>query len=108
MLLAVPGGAVPQILAAVAPALLETIVMDATNNVGGSGALNARAAVDQAAPTARYYRAFNTVGWENFAEPVFNDGQRADLFFAGPDDDARETVEDLITAAGLRPVWVGG
>jgi len=23
-------------------------------------------------PTARYVRAFNTLGWENFAEPVFD------------------------------------
>jgi predicted dinucleotide-binding enzyme len=35
-------------------------------------------------------------------------GLAADLFYCGPDGDARATVEQLITDIGLRPVWVGG
>jgi len=83
-------------------------VLDATNNVGGDGPLNASAAVGAAAPGALYYRAFNTLGWENFAEPTFPGGERADLFYAGPDGPSRPAVEQLIADVGLHPVWVGG
>ena len=108
VLLAVPGGAVPDVLAATAAALDGSVVIDATNNVGGPGPLNAAAAVGEAAPGAAYYRAFNTLGWENFATPTFPGGERADLFFAGPDGDTRATVETLVGDVGLRPIWVGG
>jgi hypothetical protein len=54
------------------------------------------------APGAHYARAFNTLGWENFAEPPAD----ADLFFAA-DPAARAAVEELISATGLAPVYVG-
>jgi predicted dinucleotide-binding enzyme len=108
VLLAVPGSAVTGIITDIAPALSTAIVLDATNDIGGAGALNASAAVSAAAPSAHYYRAFNTLGWENFADPTFTDGGRADLFYAGPDGGTRTDVERLITDVGLRPVWVGG
>jgi predicted dinucleotide-binding enzyme len=82
------------------------VVIDATNNLGGS-AMNARAAVTAAAPGAAYYRAFNTLGWENFETPTYASGGRADLFYAGPDGTSRRLVEQLITDVGLRPVRVG-
>jgi predicted dinucleotide-binding enzyme len=108
VVLAVPGGAVPDVLTQAGAALNGAVVIDASNNVGGAGALNASAAVAGAAPGARYYRAFNTLGWENFATPTFPDGQRADLFYAGPDGPGQEIVERLINDVGLRPVRVGG
>lgn len=108
VLFAVPGGAVSEIVAHVARALDGTIVLDATNNVGGDGELNAHAAVAAAAPNASYYRAFNTLGWENFATPTYSGGERADLFYAGPDGPTRDTVDRLISDVGLHPVWVGG
>ena len=43
----------------------------ATNRIGAPVA-NAAAQLAAAVPTARYVRAFNTLGWENFAEPVFD------------------------------------
>jgi predicted dinucleotide-binding enzyme len=47
-------------------------------------------------------RAFNTLGWENFADPPAG----AVLFFAaGPA--ARPAAEELITAVGLEPVFAG-
>ena len=58
-----------------------------------------------AVPTARYARAFNPVGWENFAEPRFGD-TAADLFFSADEAD-RPLVEALIEAVGLRPAYVG-
>lgn len=108
VVLAVPGGAVPAIVPEIAPAIGGAVVVDATNNVGGAGPLNASGALSSAAPGAPYYRAFNTLGWENFADPTFPSGERADLFYAGPDGAPREAVERLIGDVGLRPVWVGG
>lgn len=47
-------------------------------------------------------RAFNTLGWENFADPPTG----AVLFFAA-DADARPAAEELISAVGLEPAFVG-
>jgi predicted dinucleotide-binding enzyme len=52
------------------------------------------------------FRAFSTLGWENFAEPLIG-GLQADLFYAGPEGDADAVVAALIADVGLRPVRVG-
>jgi 8-hydroxy-5-deazaflavin:NADPH oxidoreductase len=104
VLLALPGGAVDGFLSEHAGSLGGKLVIDATNQMG-TPVMNAAAQVGRAAPTARYARAFNTFGWENFAEPVF-DGVPADQFFSCPQED-RAGVEELITAVGLRPAYLG-
>ncbi len=58
-------------------ALSGKVVVDATNEVGGSGKLHALA---ELAAGAHPVRAFNTLGWESFADPVVA-GQQADLLF---------------------------
>jgi len=68
----------------------------------GEAESNSSAAVLAAAPDARYVRAFNTLGWENFADPV----PSAALFFAA-DPAARQVAEELIAAVGLEPAFVG-
>jgi predicted dinucleotide-binding enzyme len=87
-------------------ALDGKVVFDATNNIGVS-TFNSVAVLTSAAPRAYIYRAFNTYGWENFETPVFA-GTAADLFYAGPDGEARSVAEQLISEVGLRPVWLGG
>jgi predicted dinucleotide-binding enzyme len=104
VLLAVPAAALDGFLAEHAGSLAGRLVIDATNRIGAPVA-NAAARLSQAAPSARYARAFNTLGWENFADPVF-DGVPADLFYSCSADD-RAVVEELITAVGLRPVYLG-
>lgn len=104
--LAVPGGAIDELIRLHAGQFDNKTVVDASNRMGG-GAMNSIAALSAAAPTARIYRAFNSLGWENFADPVFN-GVQADLFYAGTEGDARAIVEQLIEDVGLRPVYVGG
>ena len=104
---AVPGPAVAEVAAALGSGLAGKVVIDAANRMGQSE-VNSHAAITAAAPDARYVRAFNTLGWENFATPTFAHGERADLFFAGPDGPTRGSVERLIADVGLRPVWVGG
>ncbi len=109
VVLAVPGAAMDDFIATHGAALEGKLVMDAANRVGGSLAeqkpMNSCAELVAAAPSAAVYRAFNSLGWENFAEPVI-DGVQADLLFAGPAS-RRQQAEELITAVGLRPVWVG-
>jgi hypothetical protein len=107
VVLAVPSAAVDALIRTYSSGLAGKTVIDATNRMGGGSAMNSVAALSEATPTARVYRAFNSLGWENFADPVF-DGVQADLFYAGPDGDARAMVEQLIGDIGLRPVYVGG
>jgi 8-hydroxy-5-deazaflavin:NADPH oxidoreductase len=107
LLLAVPGAQAEAVLGEIGAHLDGVVVLDATNNLAGGAPMNAHDVVSRAAPGAVYYRAFNTLGWESFAQPVFPGGERADLFYAGADGDARSRAEGLIADVGLRPVWVG-
>jgi 8-hydroxy-5-deazaflavin:NADPH oxidoreductase len=100
-LLAVPGGAAAEVVAANGAALAGKVVIDAVNRIG-EPEVNSRAAIAAAAPHARYVRAFNTLGWENFADPLPGTA----LFFAA-DPGARPAAEELITAVGLEPVLAG-
>jgi 8-hydroxy-5-deazaflavin:NADPH oxidoreductase len=106
VLIALPGGAVEPMVQEYAAELNGRIILDAANRMGEDSMHNL-APFQQYAPQAHLYRAFNTLGWENFAEPTF-DGIQADLFYCGPEGDERATVEQLISAVGLRPVYLGG
>jgi predicted dinucleotide-binding enzyme len=101
VLLAMPGAAVPQLLAERGPALDGRVVIDATNDIGGERLHHAD--TYESAPGARFVRAFNTLGFEMFADPSIG-GDVADLFWCGPQDAG---VEQLIADVGLRPVRVG-
>jgi 8-hydroxy-5-deazaflavin:NADPH oxidoreductase len=99
--LAVPGSAVAEVIAANGPGLQYKVVIDAANRIG-EPQVNSQAAIAAAAPQALYVRAFNSLGWENFAEPL----EGAAMFYAA-DPAARPTAEELISAVGLEPVFVG-
>jgi predicted dinucleotide-binding enzyme len=105
VVLAVPGPAVADLVREHAAALAGKLVVDATNSIGGGGPANAHAAIAAAVPTARYARAFNTLGFENLAEPRFGN-EVADLFFSASAQD-RPVVETLMAAVGGRPVYLG-
>jgi predicted dinucleotide-binding enzyme len=104
VVLAVPGSAARDLLGSLGPALTDKVVIDATNDVQGAGKLHA---LDELADGAHPVRAFNTLGWENFADPVF-DGVTADLFYAAEEGHAKDVAERLIADIGLNPVWLGG
>jgi 8-hydroxy-5-deazaflavin:NADPH oxidoreductase len=104
VVLAVPGGAAKQVTASLGGDLAGKVVVDATNDVQGSGKLHA---LDELADGAHPVRAFNTLGWESFANPVLG-GVTADLLYAAEEGIARDTAERLIRDVGLEPVWVGG
>jgi predicted dinucleotide-binding enzyme len=102
---AIPGSAMEETIAAHGPALAGKIVVDAANRMGG-GAMNSAALFAAHAPAAQVYRAFNSLGWENFENPVF-EGVPADLFYCGPAGAGQAAVEGLIRDVGLRPMRLG-
>ncbi|MFC1409366.1 NADPH-dependent F420 reductase [Streptacidiphilus sp. N1-12] len=104
VLLAVPGGEIPGLLRTHTAALDGKLVLDASNRFPGP-VLNSAAEVAELAPGARYARAFNTQAWETYEEPTW-DGVRGDLFYTSTEAD-RAAVEQLISAVGLRPLFVG-
>ena len=106
VLFAVPGGAVVELVREHQQALDRKILIDATNNFRGPS-MHSWPELSDMVPKAQLYRAFNSVGADVFAKPVLG-GEKADLFYAGPDGAAGEKVERLIEDAGLRPIRVGG
>jgi len=101
VVLALPAGAVAGLTANHTNALVGKLVIDATNQMGQPVA-NSRAALPSG---VRYARAFNSLGGENMADPVFADGP-ADMFFSAPEAD-RAAVEAVIQGVGLRPEYLG-
>lgn len=106
VLVALPGNVVAATAQKYAAQLNGRIIIDAANG-GGADSMQNLAPFRQYTPRAQLYRAFNSLGWENYAEPDFN-GVQADLFYCGPGGEAQHTVEQLISAVGMRPVYLGG
>jgi predicted dinucleotide-binding enzyme len=104
VVVAVPGGAVDELVAAHGQRLGGKLVLDATNRVGAPVAHSA--GVYSALPDVRYARVFNCLGVENLADPQYAEGP-ADMYFSAPEGADRVTVEELIDAVGLRAVYVG-
>ena len=105
VVLAVPGAGVAEFAAAHGAALAGKTVIDATNNVRGAE-MNSLAVLAAKAPGAQLGRAFSTIGWENYAEPHIG-GETIDLFFCSQPA-VRATLEVLIAAVGLHPIYIGG
>jgi len=101
VVLAVPGQVVADVVTEHGAALAGKTVIDAVNRIGAPE-FDSRAIIADAAPQTRYVRAFNSLGWENFASPL----PGANLFFAA-DPEARAAVEELISAVGLEPAYLG-
>lgn len=106
VLIALPHRAVAEFAAQHAAGLDGKILIDATNDFGAE-VINNVATLQEQAPTAQIYRAFNSAGWEVFADPQFDEIQ-ADHFYCGPPGEGQDVVETLIVDAGLWPVYVGG
>jgi len=104
VIVAIPGQAVADFARDNAGGLAGKVVIDATNTFG-DGPIHSAEVFASLAPEAHYARAFNTLGWENFAEPVFA-GVVADLFYSSAEAD-RATVERVIGDVGLHPVYLG-
>jgi predicted dinucleotide-binding enzyme len=105
VLVAIPWSAVEATVKANAEAIGGKMIIDASNNFGGPVVSNVETILAQA-PAAKVYRAFNSLGWENFEDPQIGETQ-VDLFYCGADGETRQVIEGLIKDVGLRPVWVG-
>ncbi|WP_432056785.1 NADPH-dependent F420 reductase [Streptomyces sp. bgisy022] len=114
VVLAVPYPAGRDIAAEWAEKLDGKIVVDISNPVDFStfdklvvpADTSAAEQIAAAAPKSRVVKAFNTT----FAGPLAAGevaGRPLDVFIAGDDEAARQTVADLVTGAGLRPLDVG-
>lgn len=58
-------------------------------------------------PNSKVVKAFNTTFAADFSTPVI-DGKQVDAFIAGNDEDALETVKELVSTAGFNPIVAGG
>lgn len=106
VVMAVPGAVMDATITTLAPQLDGRIIVDTANRLGSSPP-NSLATFQEHTPRAHIFRAFNSLGWENFADP-FYDGVPADLFFCGSDGAPRLIMEQLIVNIGLHPMYVGG
>jgi len=119
IVLATPWNAVPDVITAMGD-VRGKIIIDATNpvflNAEGSLGLSLGSTTSGAeevarlATGARVAKAFNTYGWENFADsayPGYGDAKPV-LFHCSDDDEAKEMVEKLATDLGFEPVDTGG
>ena len=106
LLLALPGVAVGELVRDYRGDLDGKIIVDATNSTGQPEMHN-MTLLEGTLPKAEIFRAFNTLGWENFAQPMFGE-ERADLFYCGAAGDARDSMDELINDVGLRPIYIGG
>lgn len=106
IVLATPWPATPEILAGAGP-LAGKVLIDATNpllpRLAGLEYGTTTSGAEQVAgwaPGARVVKAFNTVGFNVMANPVFN-GAHAVLFYCGDDAPAKAQVAQLATELGF-------
>ncbi|HKV57435.1 MAG TPA: NAD(P)-binding domain-containing protein, partial [Ktedonobacteraceae bacterium] len=71
VVLAIPGPSMNPTIAQYAAQLDGKIIIDTANKMGAS-THNSFAALQQHTPHSPIYRAFNSLGWENFANPLFD------------------------------------
>lgn len=114
IILAVPYGAVGEVLGEAGSALAGKVVVDATNPLkadysglatpdGSSGAEE----IQKMAPEARVVKAFNTQLAARQADPKVAGGLRVDGYVAGDDAEAKAAVLALVEEMGLNPVDAG-
>lgn len=58
-------------------------------------------------PNSKVTKAFNTTFAADFSTP-FIDGKQVDAFIAGNDEEALQTVSELVVTAGFNPIIAGG
>jgi 8-hydroxy-5-deazaflavin:NADPH oxidoreductase len=116
ILLAVPYGAVADVLAEVKTQLAGKVLIDATNALTAdySGltvgfTTSAAEEIAKLVPGAKVVKAFNTVFAQVYAsqDPAIK-GKKISVFYAGDDKDAKVKVAELITKMGFDAVDAGG
>ena len=119
IVLATPWNAVPDVITAMGD-VRGKIIIDCTNplSLNSEGSLSLAVGsttsgaeeVARLATGARVAKAFNTYGWENFADanyPGYGDVKPV-MFYCSDDDEAKEMVAKLAADIGFEPVDTGG
>lgn len=112
VVLAVPHGAVAQVVAELGAALDGKTVIDATNPLNDTytdlttSGVSAAELLQQQVPAASVIKAFNTIFASRHARPT-EGGQPLDAFVAGDDAAAKAAVSGLAESLGYRAVDAG-
>jgi predicted dinucleotide-binding enzyme len=112
VVLAVQYPTVDAVLAEASHALDGKLLIDTINRVDPSDpgsvldGTSAAEHIQARAPGARVVKAFNTAFASRQADPVV-DGVALDGYLAGDDDQAKQTVSELVGSIGFRPIDVG-
>ena len=119
IVLATPWPAVPDAISAMGD-LKGKVIIDCTNplSLNGDGSLSLSLGsttsgaeeVEKLAAGAQVVKAFNTYGWENFANSAYPNaaGLKPVMFYCGDHDEAKKTVHQLAADLGFDPVDTGG
>ncbi len=89
------------------PSLKDRIVIDAMNRFDAGDLPSTTADLAALLPGAKLAKAFNTIGFENFATAAVRTVPAA-MFVAGDDPDAKRVAMALASEIGFRPEDAGG
>jgi 8-hydroxy-5-deazaflavin:NADPH oxidoreductase len=113
IVLAVPYGAEKEIAEKIKDVTNQKIVISIANplNETYDGLVtapdtSAAEALQKLLPNSKVVKAFNTTFAADFSTPVI-DGKQVDAFVAGNDDEAVNTVAELVKTAGFNPIVAG-
>ncbi len=109
VILAVPGTAFDAIVDEVGDELAGKVVVDVSNRPTpdpSSAGTSAAEELQARLPNASVVKAFNTAFASRQADPVVG-GVPADGFVAGDDEQAKQTVLEIVKSIGFRPVDAG-
>jgi 8-hydroxy-5-deazaflavin:NADPH oxidoreductase len=112
IIIAVPYASEKKVAESIKTVVNQKIVISVSNPVNESfdglmtRDISAAEELQKILPYAKVVKAFNTTLSGDFKQPVIN-GQQVDCFIAGNDEDALQTVYDLVKTAGFNPVIAG-
>lgn len=113
IILAVPFGAEKEIATSIKEVANQKIVISISNPLNETyDALvtapdtSAAEELQKLLPNSKVIKAFNTTFAADFTTPVL-DGKQVDAFIAGNDEEALQTVAELVTTAGFNPIAAG-
>ncbi|HEX6915448.1 MAG TPA: NAD(P)-binding domain-containing protein [Chitinophagaceae bacterium] len=113
IILAVPFHAEKEIAAKIREVANQKIVVSIANplNETFNGLVtepgtSAAETLQELLPHSKVIKAFNTTFAADFASPVIG-GEKVDAFIAGNDDEALQSVKELVETAGFNPVIAG-
>lgn len=113
IILAVPFGAETEVVGKIREVANQKIVISISNPLNETfdglvtaSDTSAAEELQKLLPNSKVIKAFNTTFAADFSSPVIN-GKQVDAFIAGNDEEALQTVSELLTTAGFNPIVAG-